>query len=51
MADDLVNPLVRQIRERLPWLFSEYGFTIIDYSYDRVGNCYVSLQSEHLQLV
>jgi hypothetical protein len=51
MADDLVNPLVRQIRERLPWLFSEYGFTIIDYSYDRAGNCSVSLQSEHLQLL
>jgi hypothetical protein len=51
MAEDLLNPLVRLVQERLPWLFSEYGFKIIDYSYDRTGNCSVSLQSEHLRLV
>jgi hypothetical protein len=52
MADDLVNPLVRQITERLPWLLSEYGFKIVDYSYDArsFGNCTVVLESERLRL-
>jgi hypothetical protein len=50
MADDLINPLVKQIQERLPWLFSEHGFKIIDYSYDRTGGCHVLLESEHLRL-
>jgi hypothetical protein len=52
MADDLVNPLVRKIQERLPWLFAEYGFRIVDYSYDprSFGNCVVTLESESLRL-
>jgi hypothetical protein len=52
MADDLVNPLVRLVQERLPWLFSEYGFKIVDYSYDArsFGNCIVILESESLRL-
>jgi hypothetical protein len=50
MADDSVNPLVRQVQERLPWLFSEYGFKIIDYSYDRFGGCQVILSSEQLRI-
>jgi hypothetical protein len=50
MADDATNPLVRQVEERLPWLFSEYGFKIIDYSYDRFGGCQVILSSEQLRI-
>lgn len=52
MADDLVNPLIRKIQERLPWLFAEYGFKIIDYSYDArsFGNCIVTLESEYMRL-
>jgi hypothetical protein len=52
MADDPVNPLVRNIQERLPWLFSEYGFRIVDYSYhpQSSGNCVVTLESESLRL-
>jgi hypothetical protein len=52
MADDQVNPLVRLIRERLPWLFSEYGFRITNYSYDprAFGNCIVILESGTLRL-
>jgi hypothetical protein len=51
MAEDLVNPLVRKIQERLPWLF-EYGFSIVDYSYHpgSFGNCIVTLESESLRL-
>lgn len=53
MADDLVNPLVRSIQERLPWLFSEYGFRIVDYSYhpQTFGNCVVTLESDSLRLL
>jgi hypothetical protein len=52
VADDAVNPLVRQITERLPWLFSDYGFKIVDYSYSprSFGNCIVTLESETLRL-
>jgi len=50
MADELINPLVRLIQERLPWLFSEHGFKIIDYSYDRTGSCQVILESEQLRI-
>jgi hypothetical protein len=52
VADDSVNPLVRQINERLPWLFSDNGFKIVDYSYDArsFGNCVVTLESETLRL-
>jgi hypothetical protein len=52
MADDPVNPLVKKIQERLPWLFVEYGFRIVDYSYhpQSFGNCIVTLESESLRL-
>ncbi len=50
MADELINPLVKLIQERLPWLLSEHGFQIIDYSYDRMGSCKAVLQSEQLRI-
>src|SRR5665213_3736403 len=52
VADDSVNPLVRQITERLPWLFSDYGFKIVDSSYSArsFGDCVVTLESESLRL-
>ena len=52
MADELINPLVKLIQERLPWLFADFGFKVIDYSYDPkfFGNCIVTLQSESLRL-
>ncbi len=52
MSDDLTNPLVRLITERAPWLFADYGFKIVDYSYDArsFGNCIVTLESETLRL-
>jgi hypothetical protein len=50
MADDSLNPLARQVQERLPWLFSEHGFKIIDYSYDRFGGCQVILSSDQLRI-
>jgi hypothetical protein len=52
MADDLTNPLVRQITERMPWLFADYGFRVVEYSYDArsFGNCIVTLESETLRL-
>ena len=52
MSEELVNPLVRLICERLPWLFSEYRFKVVDYSYDAraFGNCLVILDSETLLL-
>ena len=52
MADDLINPLVRQITERMPWLFADYGFRVADYLYDAraFGNCIVTLESETLRL-
>lgn len=53
MPDDLVNPLVRNIQERLPWLFSEYGFRIVNFSYSAkyFGTCEVTLESKSLRLV
>src|SRR5208282_4584885 len=53
MADDLVNPLVRKIQERLPWLLSDYGFRIVSFSYSAksFGDCHVLLESEQLRLV
>jgi len=52
MPDDLVNPLVKSIQERLPWLFSECGFRIVDHSFypESFGNCIVTLESESLRL-
>jgi hypothetical protein len=50
MAEELINPLVKLIQERLPWLFLEHGFNIVDYSYDRVGNCTALLQSKQLRI-
>ncbi len=52
MADDLTNPLVRQITDRMPWLFADCGFRVVDYSYDprAFGNCVVTLESETLRL-
>ena len=51
MADDLTNPLVRLITERIPWLFADHRFKIVDYSYDArsFGNCIVTLESEALR--
>jgi hypothetical protein len=52
MADDLTNPLVRLITERMPWLFADHRFKIVDSSYDArsFGNCIVTLESEALRL-
>jgi hypothetical protein len=52
MSDELTNPLVRQITERMPWLFADCGFTVVDYSYDArsFGNSIVTLESETLRL-
>jgi hypothetical protein len=52
MSDDPVNPLVQQISERMPWLSSDYGFRVVDYSYDATsfGNCIVTMESETLLL-
>jgi hypothetical protein len=52
MADDLTNPLVRQITDRMPWLFADCGFRIVDDLYDTraFGNCLVTLESETLRL-
>jgi hypothetical protein len=52
MSDDPINPLERQISERMPWLFSDYGFRVVDYSYDSrsFGNCIVTMESETLLL-
>jgi hypothetical protein len=50
MADELINPLVKLVQERLPWLLSENGFKIIDYSYDRTGSGQVILESEQLRI-
>lgn len=50
MSEELVNPLVKLLQERLSWLFSEYGFKIVDYSYDRIGNCTARLESEQLRI-
>jgi hypothetical protein len=50
MADELINPLAKLVQARLPWLFSEYGFKIVDYSSDRLGNWAAVLESEQLRL-
>jgi hypothetical protein len=52
MADELTNPLVKLIQDRLPWLFSDYGFKVTTYSYDAraFGNCIAVLESEKLRL-
>ncbi|MGP0070727.1 MAG: hypothetical protein ACLPWF_02170 [Bryobacteraceae bacterium] len=52
MADELINPLVKLVQARLPWLFSDYGFRIVDYSYDprSFGNSVVTLESESLRI-
>ncbi len=52
MAKDYVNPLVKLIEQRMPWLFSECGFKIVDYQYDAksFGTCLVLLESPTLRL-
>lgn len=52
MADREINPLVKLIQERLPWLFEDYSFKIVTYSYDprSFGNCLVVLESPALRL-
>lgn len=50
MADELINPLVKLIQERLPWLLSDGEFRVVDYSIDRLGNCTAMLESERLRI-
>ena len=52
MADEPINPLVKLVEERLPWLLLEHGFRILDYRYDSksFGNCLVLLESPALRL-
>jgi hypothetical protein len=47
-----IGPLLPEVKEKLPWLFDELGFTVVwhQYDYKYFGNSLVELKSDSLRL-